>query len=133
MALCMQSCLQSSGTLHSAAVHALQSRVLTPHSLHAAAAGRQWACASLTATKRGRTPPTSAHGPDACVCCREEGGPGSQGSVVVANDAERPLAAHRRTASRPMEELSIRRSFSGAAPAEGEALPPGSTDSKKDK
>ena len=72
--------------------------------------------------------------PDECICCREEGasGQGSQASVVVANDAERPLTAHRRTSSRPMDELSIRRSFSGAALGDGEA-PLGGTDSKKDK
>ena len=104
----------------------------TPQGFHTAAAGWQWPCASLTSNNSGRGLSRSIHGPDACVCCREEGEPGSQGSVVVANDAERPLAAHRRTALRPMEELSIRRSFSGAAPSEGEALP-GSTDSKKDK
>ena len=83
--------------------------------------------AHLSSAAVSRAPLSSAAGG-----CREEGGQGSQGSVVVANDAERPLAAHRRTSSRPMEDLSLHRSSSGAAQAQDE-VPPGGFDSKKDK
>ncbi len=52
--------------------------------------------------------------------------------MVVANDAERPLTAHRRTASRPMDDMSIRGSLSGAAQRDvAEEL--GSPNSKKEK
>ena len=64
--------------------------------------------------------------------CRGNGKDGAEGSVVVAGDAERHAAAHRRTSSRPMEDMSIRRSDSGVAQGDGERLF-GSPDNKKDK
>lgn len=65
--------------------------------------------------------------------CREDGKHGEESSVVVAGDAERPLAAHRRTSSRPLEELAgFCRSHSGAAQGD-DKRGLGSPDNKKDK
>jgi len=67
-----------------------------------------------------------------CTRYREDGKQEAEGSVVVANDAERPLTAHRRTASRPMDDMSIRGSLSGSAQRDA-AEELGSPNSKKDK
>ena len=64
--------------------------------------------------------------------CREAGQHEEEDAVVVAGDAERHMAAHRRTSSRNLEDCSIHRSSSGFPQCEGDgATRPG--DNKKDK
>ena len=64
--------------------------------------------------------------------CREAGKHEEEDSVVVAGDAERHMAAHRRTSSRTLEDCNIHRSSSGVPQSEGDGVMR-SGDNKKDK
>ena len=83
-------------------------------------------CGQRVAAARARRAESALYG------CSEAGKHEEEDTVVVAGDAERHMAAHRRTSSRSLEDCNIHRSSSGVPQGEDNGVMR-SGDNKKDK